>query len=59
MRTFCIALILSFLFLQSQAQLNTARIFGDHMVLQRNQDIQVWGWSTKGSKVSISLNGKK
>jgi len=59
MRTFCIAFILSFLFLQSQAQLSTARIFGDHMVLQRNQDIPVWGWSAKGSKVSVSLDGQK
>src|ERR1700741_1701000 len=59
MRIFCIAFILSFLFLQSHAQLSTARIFGDHMVLQRNQDIPVWGWSNKGSKVSASLNGQK
>lgn len=59
MRTFCIALILSFFFLPSQAQLSTAHIFGDHMVLQRNQDIPVWGWSDRGSKVSVSLNGQK
>ncbi len=59
MRTFCIALILSFLFLQSEAQLSTAHIFCDHMVLQRNQDIPVWGWSNKGSKVSVSMNGQK
>ncbi|HTK18301.1 MAG TPA: sialate O-acetylesterase [Mucilaginibacter sp.] len=59
MRTFCIALMLSFLFLKSQAQLSTARIFGDHMVLQRTQDIPVWGWSAKDSKVSVSLNGQK
>jgi sialate O-acetylesterase len=59
MRTFCIALILSFFFLQSQARFSTAHIFGDHMVLQRNHDIPVWGWSDKGSKVSVSLNGQK
>jgi sialate O-acetylesterase len=59
MRTFCIAFILSIFFLQTQARLTTARIFGDHMVLQRNQDIPVWGWSAKGSKVSVSLNGQK
>jgi len=59
MRTLCIALILSFLFLHSHAQLTTARIFGDHMVLQRNQDIPVWGWSANDSKVSVSLNGQK
>ena len=59
MRTFCIAFILSFLFSQSQAQLSTARIFGDHMVLQRNQDIPVWGWSAKGSRVRVTLNGQK
>ena len=58
MRTFCITLFLSFLFLQSQAQLSTARLFGDHMVLQRNQDVPVWGWATKNTKVSVSLNGQ-
>jgi sialate O-acetylesterase len=59
MRTFCIGFILSFLFLQGHAQLSTAHIFGDHMVLQRNQDIPVWGWSGKASKISVSLNGQK
>ena len=58
MRSFCIALFLSFLFLQSGAQLSTARLFRDHMVLQRNQDVPVWGWATKNTKVNVSLNGQ-
>ena len=59
MRTFLITLILSCIFLQSKAQLSTAHIFGDHMVLQRNQDVPVWGWSAKNAKVTLDFNGQK
>ncbi len=58
MRAFLTTLFLSFLFLQSQAQLSTAKIFGDHMVLQRNQDVPVWGWGAKDSKVTVKFNGQ-
>ncbi len=40
------------------AQLHTARIFADHMVLQRNQQVPVWGTAIKGTKVSLSFNGQ-
>ena len=40
-------LILCCLFFQSQAQLTTAKLFGDHMVLQRNQEVPVWGWTKR------------
>jgi sialate O-acetylesterase len=57
MKVFFATLLLCLFFLQSRAQLSTARIFGDHMVLQRNQDVPVWGWGARGTKVSVSLNG--
>ncbi len=41
----------------SQAQLSTSRLFADHMVLQRNQKINVWGWCKNAAKVTVSLNG--
>ena len=31
------------------------RIFGDHMVLQREMPIPVWGWAAPGEKVSVTL----
>jgi sialate O-acetylesterase len=58
MRSFLITFFLSCLFLQSHAQLTTAKLFGDHMVLQRNQEVPVWGWSTKNAKVSVKFNGQ-
>ncbi|MEM9940648.1 MAG: sialate O-acetylesterase [Planctomycetota bacterium] len=32
-----------------------AGIFGDHMVLQRDRPIPIWGWGKVGSKVSLKL----
>lgn len=46
-------------FATSYAQLKTARLFGDHMVLQRNQPIPVWGTSDKHAKVIVSFDGQK
>src|SRR3569833_3009302 len=43
----------------AQAQLKTARIFSDHMVLQRNQPVPVWGTVGKNEKVTVSFNGQK
>ena len=39
-------------------QLKLATLFTDHMVLQRNKKINVWGWAKVGEKVQVSLNGK-
>ncbi|MDB5023211.1 MAG: hypothetical protein JWP78_966 [Mucilaginibacter sp.] len=58
MRYFLITLFLSCLFFQSRAQLTTAKLFGDHMVLQRNQQVPLWGWSTKNAKVTVKFNGQ-
>ena len=33
------------------AGLSLARIFGDHMVLQRETHVKVWGWAEKGEAV--------
>ncbi len=41
----------------AKAQLSTAKLFGDHMVLQRNQPIAVWGWARKNARVNILFNG--
>jgi sialate O-acetylesterase len=51
-------IILSVFFIvpATQAQLTTSKLFGDHMVLQRNHDIPVWGQSVKKAKISVSFN---
>lgn len=38
-----------------QAQLRLPSYFSDHAVLQRNQPVRLWGWSSPGSKVSITI----
>lgn len=44
-------------FLEASSQLKIARPFGEHMVLQRNKPIQVWGWASGKETVTIQLNG--
>jgi len=40
------------------AQLKTARLFSNHMVIQRGQNINVWGTQTKGKNIEVTFNGK-
>ncbi|MGB0761289.1 MAG: sialate O-acetylesterase [Rubripirellula sp.] len=37
------------------AQLEVPTVFSDHMVLQRNQAIKVWGWSKPDDKITCTL----
>jgi sialate O-acetylesterase len=41
--------------LGATAQLEVASFFGDHMVLQREQEIPVWGKATPGDKVTVTF----
>jgi sialate O-acetylesterase len=51
----------SLLFLSSlaparlSAELKLPSVFGNHMVLQRDQALPVWGWDAPGTEVSVSL----
>jgi sialate O-acetylesterase len=58
MKKLFILIFLSAAALQVRAQLTTAKIFGDHMVLQRNQEVPVWGWAAKNKKVTLKFNGQ-
>ncbi|MCU0375680.1 MAG: 9-O-acetylesterase, partial [Chitinophagaceae bacterium] len=42
----------------AQAQLRLPAFFGDHMVLQRQQPIPIWGWAKPGEKITVTLDGK-
>jgi len=33
--------------------------FADNMVLQREMDVPVWGWSKPGSKITVEFAGQK
>ena len=41
------------------AQVKLPSIFSDHMVLQRDKPIAVWGWDAPGTEVTVSLGDVK
>jgi sialate O-acetylesterase len=41
-----------------ESALKLPRIFGDHMVIQRDQPIPVWGWANPGESVTVSFAGR-
>lgn len=53
-------LILVYLIIPSLAfsQVRFARLFSDHVVLQRQQPIPVWGWAKSGETVQVALAGQ-
>jgi sialate O-acetylesterase len=40
------------------AALSLSPVFGDHMVLQRDQPITVWGTAAAGAEVAVSIGGE-
>ncbi len=41
------------------ADVKLPAIFGDHMVLQQEAALPVWGWAEPGEKVTVTFDGKK
>ena len=41
-----------------RADVKLSRIFGNHMVIQQEQPIRVFGWADPGEKVTVELAGK-
>jgi len=41
------------------AQIKMPGIFGDHMVIQRDRPVPVWGWSSPKEKLVLSFNQQK
>ena len=40
------------------AQVKLPQLIRDSMILQRDAKIYIWGWASKGEKVSVKFNGK-
>lgn len=53
---FCCLLLVQ---IQSYAQLKLSRLFSDHVVLQRQKTVPVWGWAKPKEKVIVILAGQK
>ncbi len=49
---FCVGLLSC---LPAWSEVRLPKIFGDHMVLQRDQPIPVWGWANPACDVSVKL----
>jgi sialate O-acetylesterase len=39
------------------AEVRLPKIFGDHMVLQRERPVPVWGWAEPGEKITVRFGG--
>jgi sialate O-acetylesterase len=46
-------------YLKLSAQVRLPRIVRDSMILQRDANVKIWGWSRSNEKVVISFNNKK
>jgi sialate O-acetylesterase len=41
------------------AEVKLPPLFTDHMVLQRNVPVNIWGWANKGEKVTVTINQQR
>ena len=40
----------------ARAELQLHRLFSDHMVLQRNMPVPVWGWADPGEEITVTID---
>ena len=56
--TLFIALLFAPLGITQAAELKLATLFSDHMVLQREKPVAVWGWADAGESVTVFFAGQ-
>src|SRR5438094_7438328 len=52
------ALLLALLAATAQAEVRLSEVFGEHMVLQRDRPMNVWGHATPGQMLTVELAGR-
>ncbi|MBY0232463.1 MAG: sialate O-acetylesterase [Gemmataceae bacterium] len=57
MRSLLAAALLAAFAAPCRADVKLPTVFGDHMVLQRDKKLVVWGWAGLGEKVSVTFSG--
>ncbi len=58
MKKFAVLLLLATA-LPAWAEIRLSPLLGDHMVLQRDAKVHIWGTATPGEKVKVEFNGQK
>ena len=58
MRFLPLALLCIALSADLRADVRVSALFGDHMVVQRDRPIHVWGWAAPGETVSVAFRGE-
>ena len=54
----CLLALAALISTASAADLRLPRVFSDHMVLQRDKPVKVWGWADKGEKITVEFAGQ-
>ncbi|AFK05263.1 protein of unknown function DUF303 acetylesterase [Emticicia oligotrophica DSM 17448] len=49
-------IILNLLCTSVFAQIKLPKLISDNMVLQRDKEVNIWGWASKGEKISLDFN---
>ncbi len=44
---------------QSEVEVTLPKIINSNMVLQRDQEVKIWGWGSEMGKVTVTFNGQK
>ncbi len=53
-RSICFLFVLAFAAPSGHCDVRLARIFGDHMVLQRSASVPIWGWADPGEEIVVT-----
>lgn len=57
MRSRLITIIVGLICVTSlSAEIRISGVFNDHMVIQRDAPVKVWGWGDKGESITVTLN---
>ena len=55
MTTLCVVVLAAFCATGVRADIRLPAIFSDNMALQRDADVPIWGWSSPGDNVTVTL----
>ena len=50
-----LSIFLVFLFLQAKSQLHLSALFNDHMIIQRDKPVKIWGSARAGDSVFVNI----